>query len=138
MIFGLDASKVIQTLPLAGGADFSLYLRVCLAAQLPSSAHATMNSSKGDSVLASVGTMEVSAVSEKNGTQRDEVDMDRMGKLQQLRVRQFAVVTSSCVADRSISQRDFKFMSIFGYAVILGSTWEYALVYVPSTPRRRT
>ncbi|KAF2795955.1 amino acid transporter [Melanomma pulvis-pyrius CBS 109.77] len=46
-----------------------------------------------------------------SGSQHDEVDMDRMGKLQELR-------------------RNFKFMSIFGYAVILGSTWEYALVII--------
>ncbi|KAH8712170.1 amino acid/polyamine transporter I [Phaeosphaeriaceae sp. PMI808] len=37
--------------------------------------------------------------------------MDRMGKKQQLK-------------------RNFKFLSIFGYAVILGSTWEYALVII--------
>ncbi|KAF2713003.1 amino acid transporter [Pleomassaria siparia CBS 279.74] len=44
-----------------------------------------------------------------NGTQHDEFDMDRMGKRQELR-------------------RDFQFMSMFGYAVILGSTWEFALI----------
>jgi amino acid transporter len=27
------------------------------------------------------------------------------------------------------TQRNFRFLSIFGYAVILGSTWEFALVY---------
>ena len=28
-------------------------------------------------------------------------------------------------------QRNFKFFSIFGYSVILGATWEFALVLVP-------
>ncbi|CAN9322453.1 unnamed protein product [Alternaria alternata] len=51
------------------------------------------------------------AVSEKHGTHGDEMDMDRMGKLQVLR-------------------RQFKFLSIFGFAVILGNTWEYSLLYV--------
>ncbi|ORX94415.1 GABA permease [Clohesyomyces aquaticus] len=51
------------------------------------------------------------AVGEKHGTSHDLSDMDRMGKLQQLR-------------------RDFQFVSIFAYAVILGSTWEYALVVI--------
>ncbi|KAF2703700.1 amino acid transporter [Pleomassaria siparia CBS 279.74] len=41
----------------------------------------------------------------------DEIDMDRMGKLQELK-------------------RNFNFMSIFGYSVILGSTWEYSLVVI--------
>ncbi|KAI5373850.1 hypothetical protein J4E82_007391 [Alternaria postmessia] len=49
------------------------------------------------------------AVSEKHGTHGDEMDMDRMGKLQVLR-------------------RQFKFLSIFGFAVILGNTWEYSLL----------
>ncbi|OCK79331.1 amino acid transporter [Lepidopterella palustris CBS 459.81] len=50
-----------------------------------------------------------SVQSEKYGTAYDERDMQRMGKLQQLR-------------------RNFRFFSIFGYAVILGNTWEFALV----------
>ncbi|KAI4658087.1 uncharacterized protein J4E79_007068 [Alternaria viburni] len=49
------------------------------------------------------------AVGEKYGTHSDESDMDRMGKLQELR-------------------RQFKFLTIFGFAVLLGSTWEYALI----------
>lgn len=49
------------------------------------------------------------AASKKYGTQYDRRDMNRMGRRQQLR-------------------RNFRFLSIFGYAVILGSTWEFALV----------
>ncbi|KAF2192179.1 amino acid transporter [Zopfia rhizophila CBS 207.26] len=52
-----------------------------------------------------------SAVFAKGGTVQDGNDMHRMGKLQQLR-------------------RDFRLPSIFGYAVILGCTWEFALVIV--------
>ncbi|KAF2112082.1 amino acid/polyamine transporter I [Lophiotrema nucula] len=51
------------------------------------------------------------AVYEMYGNEHDEKDMDRMGKLQQLR-------------------RNFKFISIFSYAVILGSTWEFALAII--------
>ncbi|PSN69698.1 amino acid transporter [Corynespora cassiicola Philippines] len=53
----------------------------------------------------------VAVEDEKRGTQFDEADMDRMGKLQQFR-------------------RNFKFLSIFSYAVILGATWEFALVVI--------
>ncbi|CAG5140244.1 uncharacterized protein ALTATR162_LOCUS667 [Alternaria atra] len=49
------------------------------------------------------------AVSEKHGTHGDERDMERMGKIPELR-------------------RQFKFLSIFGFAVILGNTWEYSLI----------
>ncbi|XP_014555116.1 hypothetical protein COCVIDRAFT_39038 [Bipolaris victoriae FI3] len=48
-------------------------------------------------------------VNKKHGTQRDERDMDRMGKRQQLR-------------------RQFKFLSIYGFGVVLGCTWEYSLI----------
>ena len=27
-------------------------------------------------------------------------------------------------------QRQFKFLTIFGFAVLLGNTWEYAMLYV--------
>ena len=36
---------------------------------------------------------------------------------------------SSTGTNYSSTQRNFRFLSIFGYAVILGSTWEFALVY---------
>ncbi|KAK5130289.1 hypothetical protein LTR08_002249 [Meristemomyces frigidus] len=48
------------------------------------------------------------AVDEKVGTTYDQRDMSRLGKRQELR-------------------RNFQFFSIFGYAVILGYTWEWAL-----------
>ncbi|KAF2828276.1 GABA-specific permease [Ophiobolus disseminans] len=57
----------------------------------------------------SVELANATAVGEKQGTRGDENDMDRMGKVQVL-------------------QRQFKFMSIFGYAVVLGNTWEFALM----------
>ncbi|KAF1948949.1 amino acid transporter [Byssothecium circinans] len=47
----------------------------------------------------------------KGGTAHDGEDMHRMGKLQQLR-------------------RNFRISSIFGYSVVMGCTWEYALVIV--------
>lgn len=51
------------------------------------------NDSQADSVLA-----------EKRGTQDDQKDMHRMGKNQELR-------------------RNFQFVSIFGYSMILMATW---------------
>ena len=45
----------------------------------------------------------------KAGTQFDQRDMVRMGKVQELK-------------------RQFQFFSIWGYAVILGLSWEYALI----------
>ncbi|KAL1645962.1 hypothetical protein SLS61_008073 [Didymella pomorum] len=62
-------------------------------------------------------------MSEKHGTQSDERDMDRMGKLQELR------------KNRALTyhQRQFKFLTIFGFAVLLGNTWEYAMLYVIRT-----
>lgn len=54
-----------------------------------------METSKGDSVHASVDPTEAGRVSEKNGTLHDEIDMDRMGKLQQLRVRCSAILNGS-------------------------------------------
>jgi choline transport protein len=47
-------------------------------------------------------------VSEKKGTQDDQKDMHRMGKTQELR-------------------RNFRFVSIFGYSMILMATWETVL-----------
>jgi hypothetical protein len=43
--------------------------------------------SKGGDIHTSTQLTDTVAVGEKNGTQHDEMDMDRMGKLQQLRVR---------------------------------------------------
>jgi choline transport protein len=52
-----------------------------------------------------------SVVVEKKGTPEDRKDMHRMGKVQELR-------------------RNFRFVSIFGYSMILMSTWEVTIVYV--------
>jgi len=69
-------------------------------------------------------------IGEKYGTQHDRKDMNRLGKLQQLRVRY--VFRSSwrrqLTAISPSSQRNFRFLSILGYALILGCTWEYALL----------
>jgi choline transport protein len=50
-------------------------------------------------------------VSEKKGTEGDQRDMYRMGKQQELR-------------------RNFRFVSIFGYSMVLMATWETILTYV--------
>jgi hypothetical protein len=47
-------------------------------------------------------------VSAKKGTAEDQKDMQRMGKVQELR-------------------RNFRFVSIFGYSMILMATWETVL-----------
>lgn len=49
-----------------------------------------------------------SVLVEKRGTQDDQKDMHRMGKTQELR-------------------RNFRFVSIFGYSMILMATWETVL-----------
>ena len=49
--------------------------------------------------------------SEKLGTEWDQRGMLRMGKKQELR-------------------REFRFLSITGYAMILGCSWEFALMLV--------
>ncbi|KAH7067154.1 GABA-specific permease [Paraphoma chrysanthemicola] len=67
--------------------------------------------SKDEGVHTVTRATSVLGVSEHHGTVHDEMDMDRMGRLQVLR-------------------RNFAFLSIFGYAVILGSTWEYSLVII--------
>lgn len=50
-------------------------------------------------------------VSSKKGTPDDQRDMHRMGKTQELR-------------------RNFRFVSIFGYSMILMATWETVLTWV--------
>ena len=47
-------------------------------------------------------------ISEKRGTAGDQMDMYRMGKQQELR-------------------RNFRFVSIFGYSMVLMATWETVL-----------
>jgi len=76
-----------------------------------------MDNPKSDSAWPgrSLAIMEVCDVdqetAEKLGTVSDQRDMLRMGKQQQLR-------------------REFEFFSIWGYAVILGCSWEFALMHV--------
>ena len=50
-------------------------------------------------------------IDEKLGTKHDRRGMERMGKKQELR-------------------RDFQFFSIWGFAVILGCSWEYVFMSV--------
>ena len=60
---------------------------------------------------ASAESQEDPIVSEKKGTPDDQKDMHRMGKVQELR-------------------RNFRFVSIFGYSMILMATWETGLTLV--------
>jgi choline transport protein len=57
------------------------------------------------------GLHDDAVVSEKRGTQDDRKDMQRMGKTQELR-------------------RNFRFVSIFGYSMILMASWETVLTSV--------
>ena len=57
------------------------------------------------------------ATSEKKGTAGDQQDMYRMGKQQELR-------------------RNFRFVSIFGYSMVLMATWETILTFVPSVRQK--
>jgi len=59
----------------------------------------------------SAESQEDPVISEKKGTPEDQKDMHRMGKMQEMR-------------------RNFRFVSIFGYSMILMATWETGLAYV--------
>ena len=59
---------------------------------------------------ASAESQDDPVISEKKGTPEDQKDMHRMGKMQEMR-------------------RNFRFVSIFGYSMILMATWETALAY---------
>jgi hypothetical protein len=72
-------------------------------------------------------------ITEKKGTSADRHAMWRMGKVQEMRV--------SCnpkFGSRSTDaeQRNFRFVSIFGFSMILMASWETMLGYVFATPRR--
>lgn len=56
----------------------------------------------------SAESQEDAIISEKKGSPTDQKDMQRMGKIQELR-------------------RNFRFVSIFGYSMILMATWETGL-----------
>jgi hypothetical protein len=70
---------------------------------------AAMQNNKSDVVAHDNESQE--GVSEKRGTDGDQRDMYRMGKQQELR-------------------RNFRFVSIFGYSMVLMATWETILTYV--------
>ncbi|KAJ4017451.1 hypothetical protein NW761_015004 [Fusarium oxysporum] len=64
-------------------------------------------------------------VEEKKGTAADRADMYRMGKTQETTVR-----TNTCTLlswARDITQRNFRFLSIFGFSMILMASWESSL-----------
>ena len=63
---------------------------------------------EADIVLRDSESQEDAVSSEKRGTSNDQQDMHRMGKTQELR-------------------RNFRFVSIFGYSMILMATWETVL-----------
>jgi choline transport protein len=70
-----------------------------------------MQNNKSDVVAHHRDSESQEAVSEKRGTDGDQRDMYRMGKQQELR-------------------RNFRFVSIFGYSMVLMATWETILTYV--------
>jgi len=67
---------------------------------------ATLNVNEVNGVEVTEGAEE-----EKLGNEHDQREMARMGKRQELR-------------------REFQFFSIWGFAVILGCSWEYVFMYV--------
>lgn len=69
-----------------------------------------MSDSKAEAVIqpCNIESQQDVVISKKKGTAGDQKDMYRMGKQQELR-------------------RNFRFMSIFGYSMILMATWETIL-----------
>ncbi|CZT22711.1 uncharacterized protein RCC_08416 [Ramularia collo-cygni] len=64
---------------------------------------------------------------EKGNTTRDEVEMSRMGKKQELRASGVFSIHSP-ISPLTSSQRTFKFVSIVGFVTILQATWENVLL----------
>ncbi|KAK6824888.1 hypothetical protein PG987_012382 [Apiospora arundinis] len=64
---------------------------------------------KGEAQEAERGPASDNKLAEKVGTTHDQTDMHRLNKKQQLR-------------------RNFRFVSIVGYAVIIGSSWQFSLI----------
>lgn len=66
----------------------------------------------------------------KVGTIRDQHDMRRVGKTQELRVgggrQSFAVLMLKCSL-----QRNFRLISVLGFTAVLMCTWEAILLYAP-------
>jgi hypothetical protein len=87
---------------------------------------------QSSAVHANTGEYEISdsdpVVYTKGGTAQDGDDMHRMGKLQQLRVCGSHSLNPLALFNQ-YTQRNFRLSSIFGYSVVMGCTWEYALVY---------
>ena len=59
----------------------------------------------------------------KGGTATDLQDMQRMGRVQELRVRCVAPFDETIVMGADILQRNFKFVGIVGFVTILQATW---------------
>lgn len=76
----------------------------------------------------SVEMQEKTAVHLKGGSREDQRDMVRMGKTQELRVRDSRVRKSYQIYTDSSHQRNFKLIGIIGFVSILQSTWENALL----------
>lgn len=75
-------------------------------------------------------TSDDAVVGKKDGTQNDVKDMRRMGKQQKFRVSPREMTTVSPLHVKYITQvlqRNFGFLSIFGFSMILMSTWESQL-----------
>jgi choline transport protein len=60
------------------------------------------------------------------GLSHDELDMTRLGKKQEFKVRRSSSSYSTC--PYTISQRNFNFLSTLGFVSIYMATWEFVLV----------
>jgi choline transport protein len=58
----------------------------------------------------------------KQGTAADQLDMQRMGKTQQTKV--LRNMTCSQGSGSDLIQRNFRFLTIFGFTMVLMATWE--------------
>lgn len=74
------------------------------------------------------------------GTVRDKHDMSRLGKAQQLRVRQDDIdslaMSMGAHSQHSLTQRNFGFFSTVGFAASLMCSWEFICMYVPVSPEQ--
>lgn len=69
-----------------------------------------------------VETFADSLPSEKKGTAPDQYDMQRMGKTQETKVSLSVMVRPLYVL--TIIQRNFRFLTIWGFTMVLMATWE--------------
>jgi choline transport protein len=58
----------------------------------------------------------------KQGTVADQLDMQRMGKTQQTKVLRNMKCSHRSRSD--LTQRNFRFLTIFGFTMVLMATWE--------------